>query len=319
MQDFRDATIVHLFKNKGGRLCCDNHRGISLLCIAGKILARLILNRLAKYISEIHLIPESQCGFVPGKSTTDSSFALQQLQEKCRLQNQDLYLLFMDLTKAFDTVNREALWLILEKAGCPGHFIRIIRSFHDNMKATVREGSDKSAPFSVTTGTKQGCILAPTLFSIFFSMMLHVAYKDSTDGIDIKSRFDLPLTSIATRHFNAENRVTMSTIRELLFADDCALAADTVEALQRLCDCFSSAARRFGLTISIKKTEVLYQPARGNAYVPPAIFIEGKQLKAVELFKYLGSIVSSFASPDAEITARIAKATSAFGRLTKRL
>ena len=319
VQDFRDATIVHLFKNKGDRLCCDNHRGISLLCIAGKILARLILNRLAKYISEIHLIPESQCGFVPGKSTTDSSFALQQLQEKCRLQNQDLYLLFIDLTKAFDTVNREALWLILEKAGCPGHFIRIIRSFHDNMKATVREGSDKSAPFSVTTGTKQGCILAPTLFSIFFSMMLHVAFKDSTDGIDIKSRFDLPLTSIATRHFNAENRVTMSTIRELLFADDCALAADTVEALQRLCDCFSSAARRFGLTISIKKTEVLYQPARGNAYVPPAIFIEGKQLKAVELFKYLGSIVSSFASPDAEITARIAKATSAFGRLTKRL
>ena len=97
------------------------------------------------------------------------------------------------------------------------------------------------------------------------------------------------------------------------------MAADSPEALQRLCDCFSSAARRFGLTISIKKTEVLYQPARGNAHVPPAIFIEGTQLKAVELFKYLGSIVSSNATHDAEITARIGKATSAFGRLTKRL
>lgn len=71
-------------------------------------------------------------------------------------------------------------------------------------------------------------------------------------------------------------------IRELLFADGCALAADSADALQRLCDCFSSAARRFGLTISIKKTEVLYQPARGNADVPPAIFIEGTQLKAVQ-------------------------------------
>jgi hypothetical protein len=150
-------------------------------------------------------------------------------------------------------------------------------------------------------------------------MMLHVAFKDTTDGINIKSRFDLRLTSIATRHFKAENRVFISTIRELLFADDCALAADSVEALQRLCDCFSSAARRFGLTISIKKTEVLYQPARGNAYTPLAIFIEGVQLKAVEIFKYLGSIVSNKASHDAEIAARIAKATSAFGRLTKRL
>ena len=150
-------------------------------------------------------------------------------------------------------------------------------------------------------------------------MMLHIAFKDTADGVNIKSRFDIRLTSISSRHFDAANRVCVSTIRELLFADDCALAADSVEALQRLCDCFSSAARRFGLTISIKKTEVLFQPARGNAYIPPAIFIEGKQLKAVEIFKYLGSIVSNVASHDAEITARIAKATSAFGRLTKRL
>ena len=247
-----------------------------MLCIAGKILTRLILNRLSKHISNIGLIPESQCGFIQGKSTTDSSFALQQLQEKCRLSNQDLFLLFIDLTKAFDTVNREGLWCILEKAGCPRHFVNIVRSFHDNMNATVREGSDKSSPFAVTSGTKQGCIIAPTLFSIFFSMMLHVAFKDAVDGIKIKSRFDVKLTSISTKHFDAKNSVTMSSIRELLFADDCALAAYTEEGLQRLCNCFSSAASRFGLTISIRKTEVLYQPACGNAYVPPKIFIEGQ-------------------------------------------
>ena len=86
-----------------------------------------------------------------------------------------------------------------------------------------------------------------------------------------------------------------------------------------LCDCFAAAARRFGLTISIKKTEALYQPAPGNMYEAPAITIEGKLLNAVDNFKYLGSIVSNDASFDAEITARIAKATAAFGRLSKRL
>ena len=319
IQDFKDANIVHLYKNKGDRSCCDNHRGISLLCIAGKIVTRLLLNRLFDHVVEIGLIPETQCGFYPGKGTTDMTFSLRQLQEKCKLHCQDLYILFIDLTKAFDTVHREGLWSILLKAGCPRHFVGIIRSFHDGMKVKVREGSVESPSFEVTSGTKQGCVIAPTLFSIFFSMMLLVAFKDSDDGIRIKSRPELRLCNITTGHFNAETKVIISNIRELLFADDCALVADSPEALQRLCDCFSKASQRFGLTISIKKTEVLYQPARGSDYVPPAIFIEGQQLKAVELFKYLGSVVSNDALLDADIIARIAKATAAFGRLTKRL
>ena len=318
-QDFKDADLVHLYKNKGDSKCCDNHRGISLLCIAGKIFARLHLNRLNKHIGNIGLIPESQCGFRPGRGTTDMVFALRQIQEKCKQYSEDLYLLFIDLTKAFDTVDRPGLWAILEKVGCPKRFVGLIRSFHEGMYVTVREGSDRSEPFEVTSGTKQGCVLAPTLFSIFFSVMLHVAFKDATDGIDIKSRFDRNPGSVKSSHFNAPTKVKLSTIRDLLFADDCALAACTQEALQRLCDCFATAARKFGLTISIKKTESLYQPALGNMYVPPAVTIEGEQLNAVENFKYLGAIISNCASIDAEINARIAKATSAFGRLTKRL
>ena len=319
VQAFKDAAIAHLYKNKGDRNCCDNHRGIALLCIAGKVLARLMLNRLIKHIDKIGLIPESQCGFRPNRGTSDMTFALRQLQEKCSLQGVDLHLLFIDLTKAFDTVNREGLWRILEKAGCPKLFVNIICSFHDGMKASVREGSGKSPSFGVTSGTKQGCVLAPTLFSIFFSMMLLVAFKDTSDGVDIKSRCDVGIGSIKSKHFDAPTKVTLSTIRDLLFADDCALAATSLEALQRLCNRFSAAARRFGLIISIKKTEALYQPARGEPYVAPVVTVEGKQLNAVKTFKYLGSTISNDSSLDAEITARIAKATAAFGRLTKRL
>ena len=96
-------------------------------------------------------------------------------------------------------VNNKGLWCILEKAGCPKHYVGIIRSFHDNMKATVREGSDKTAPFDVTCGTKQGCIITPTLFNIFFSMILYVAFKEAQDGIDIKSRFDVGLGHISNQ------------------------------------------------------------------------------------------------------------------------
>ena len=319
LNEFRDCNIIHLYKGKGDRLCCDNHRGISLLSIAGKILGRILLNRLIRHVESRNIIPESQCGFRANRGTADMVFALRLLQEKCKLKNQDLYLLFIDLTKAFDTVNREGLWCILEKAGCPKLFVTLIRSFHDDMKATVREGNEKATPFDVTSGTKQGCVLAPTLFSIFFSAMLSVAFKDCIDGVDIVSRFDRNLFDCKSSHFNATSKVSMSTIRDLLFADDCALAACSLESLQHLCDNFASAARRFGLTISIKKTEAMYQPPPGVSYEAPVVTIDGARLNAVSIFKYLGGIISNDASIDAEITSRISRATVAFGRLTKRL
>ena len=58
-------------------------------------------------------------------------FAARQLQEKCREQQQELYAVFVDLTKAFDSVDRSALWEVLLKSGCPPDFVSIIRSFHD--------------------------------------------------------------------------------------------------------------------------------------------------------------------------------------------
>ena len=94
--DFRDALIVALYKNKGSKADCGNYRDISLLSIAGKIFARIILNRLIA-VSEAN-IPEAQCGFRPGRSTVDMIFTVRQVQEKCLEQNLDLYPVFIDLT-----------------------------------------------------------------------------------------------------------------------------------------------------------------------------------------------------------------------------
>ncbi|VDL92058.1 unnamed protein product [Schistocephalus solidus] len=82
-QDFKDVTIVHLCKQKGNRQLCDNHRGISLLNIAGKIFARIILNRLNGHLEQ-GLLLESQCGFSRHRGTTEMIFATRQLQEKCQ-------------------------------------------------------------------------------------------------------------------------------------------------------------------------------------------------------------------------------------------
>ena len=87
-QEFKDASIVPIYKKKGDRAECGNYRGISLLAIAGKILTRILFSRLLKTVAN-DVLPEAQCGFRPKRGTSDMIFAARQLQEKCREQHQE--------------------------------------------------------------------------------------------------------------------------------------------------------------------------------------------------------------------------------------
>ena len=121
-------------------------------------------------------------------------FAGRQIQEKCREQKRDLLILFIDLTKAFDTVNRQALWRILSKCGCPEKFINIIKQLHDDMVGSVSVHGETTEKFGITTGVKQGCVLAPTLFGLFFAVMIRDVVNEidekHQDGILIRFRHD---------------------------------------------------------------------------------------------------------------------------------
>nr|VZI17162.1 unnamed protein product [Spirometra erinaceieuropaei] len=201
-QNFKYATILHLYKRKGSRQVCDNHRDISLLNIAGKIFVRLLLNRLNKHLEQ-GVLPESQCGFRRHRGTTDMIFAARQLQEKCQELRTHLYSTFVDLTKAFDTVNREGLWNIMQKFGCPERFTQMVRQLNDGMMARVTDIGAVSEAFAVTSGVKQGCVLAPTLFSLTFSAMLMDAYRDERPGIRIAYRRDGHLLNQRRMHFQS--------------------------------------------------------------------------------------------------------------------
>ena len=112
-KDLRDAVIITLYKNKGEKSDCSHYRGITLLFIAGKVLAMVLLNRLISTTAE-EILPKSQCGFRANRGTMDMVFILHQLQEKCREQNKGLHATSVDLTNTFDMVSRTGLWLILE-------------------------------------------------------------------------------------------------------------------------------------------------------------------------------------------------------------
>jgi hypothetical protein len=143
------------------------------------------------------------------------------------------------------------------------------------------------------------------------------AGKEVPEGIYIRFRTDGKLLNL--RRMTANTLVLEQLVREALFADDAALAVHSKEDLQLVIDRVSMATKRFGLTISIKKTEVMFQPAPNTIYEAPSIQIDNVELKVVDFFKYLGSILANDCSFDQEISHRIKQAASAFGKLYSRL
>ena len=99
-----------------------------------------------------------------------------------------LYVAFINLTKAFDLVSRDGLFKILPTVGCPPKLQSMIESFHSDTKGTVQFNGSSSEPFEIRGGVKQGCVLASTLFGIFFGMLLKHAFDTTTEGIYLRTR-----------------------------------------------------------------------------------------------------------------------------------
>ena len=223
-------------------------------------------------------------------------------------------MVFIDLSKAFDTVNRSTLWTLLRRYGCPETFVKIVKEFHDG---AVSIGGSATDPFEISHELKQGCDLAPTLFTLFLAALLSSVSEHLSTGVFIRTRSNGKLFKLA--RLKASTKTRELCIREVLFADDAAIVAHTLEDITEICKQFEQAATMFGLTINTKKTVTLYQPPSGQTLIDLHVEIYGTPLKAVKNFTYLGSTVASDNTIDVEINNRIQAASGAFGGLGKRV
>ena len=217
---------------------------------------------------------------------------------------------FVDFTKAFDSVNRNALWDIMKKMGCPPKFVAILKCLHRDMTVRILVDNELTSEIPYNNGVKQGCILAPTLFAIFAAAMFMHAFSDSPSGVSIRFRSNGSLFNLA--RLRSQSKCTTTLLHEFQYADDCALIADSEEALQDYIDSFADAASSFGLKINCKKTEVM---ALQNSAVRNPLSVNGTHLANVHSFKYLGSTVTDDCRMDKELDCRIQCATTSFGRL----
>ncbi len=95
------------------------------------------------------------------------TFVVWQLSEKVIEHRSKQFIIFVDLKKAYDSVPREALWVVMEKMGVPEYLTNIVKSFHEGIEAPVRVGEDLLEEIEVSKGLRQGCTMAPTLFNLY--------------------------------------------------------------------------------------------------------------------------------------------------------
>ena len=209
---WKNANIILVYKQKGALAECGNSRDISLLSVAGKVLAKIMLTSLLDHVVDL-VLPESQCEFRRGRSTIDMMFFARQLREKCREQHQDLYMAFVDQKEALDTVNRDLHWDILRKFGCTPNFIAIQQQFHSGMCAQVIMAGSQPTNFPVEVGVKQGCVLAPIILNLLLVAILLYFTVTSNHRIALEMGIILMVVSSTCDVSRPKPR--------LLFSDSC--------------------------------------------------------------------------------------------------
>ena len=139
---------------------------------------------MLRTISETILL-EEQNGFRIGRSCIDNVFMIKLIQKR-REFNLETHMAFLDLEKAFDSVNQNQLWQILNRRGIPYHLIEVIKSLHTNSSVQIDTGRKILEKICINQGVRQGCNLSPAPFNIYIDDLLR-NWKHKVDaGIVLK-------------------------------------------------------------------------------------------------------------------------------------
>ena len=156
-------SITCLNKNKGSRNDAANYRGLSIISTCSKIRASLVVNRIRNAYESIS---NCQFGFRSNRSTTDAIFIL---QNSIHLSSKPLFLFFIDLKAAYDWINRDMLFKILEIRIKSPILVNILKAFYTGTSAAIK-GS--KVFFQTITGCRQGGVESPVIFNIYLDFVL---------------------------------------------------------------------------------------------------------------------------------------------------
>ena len=288
-EDLSKSIFIALPK-KPGATECELHRTISLMSHIIKIILKVIMARARNKIRPE--IADVQCGFVEDMGTRNAIWMVRMLTERAIEMQKDLYMCFIDYTKAFDKVQHEELLRLLQTLDIDGKDIRLIRNLYWEQTACMRVDGDTSSFTNIQRGVRQGCVFSPDLFNFYSEIILREL--QDLQGFVIGGR-------------------NMTNLR---YADDTVLLAESKEQLQALLDKVVEESRKKGLTINCAKTQSMVV-CKSRAIPDCTLHIGTNQIEQVSKFNYLGSMISEDGRCDMEIKRRIGMAKGTFEKLGK--
>ena len=250
-----------IYKKKGSTKDPGNYRLIILAPLFAKLYEKILELKGSEMIHDGTLrIAFEQGGFMVGRSTFDSVFLLESLRDAQIKSNSKMFVGFLDLNKAFDSVNHKRLLRVLEEQQAPEQWINALRNLLAKRKMTLYDHF-----FHMLRGTAQGSPLSPQLFILFINPLIE-RLKASRRGTRL-----------------ADNQI----IPGLVFADDICLTADSLEDLQEMLDICQTWAEEYGMSFNTGKSELM-QLAGKIPDERPVALLAGKMMKWVPEYKYLG-------------------------------
>ena len=190
-----------------------------------------------------------------------------------------LYCAFVDYKKAFDSVDRIALWQKLQKYNLDGKFLVIVRNMYGQAKSCVRLNGNCSQFFKANVGVRQGENLSPVLFSIFLN--------DLTDFLSNAYNGMEHISNLAQQTFPDDDLIVYFKLYVLLYADDTVVFAESRDELQAALNGLFLYCKTWNLNVNSSKTKVVVFSKNKCTDTPVSTF--GDQVLGVEEdFVYLG-------------------------------
>jgi len=212
-----------------------NYRGITLISVPCKIYCYVLNRRLSAWLEENNILCDEQNGFRRERSCEEHIHSLYSVLNDRKISRKSSFVCFVDMRKAFDTVEHYLLWFKLQRAGLRGKFLTAIQSLYNDLKCTVRVNNELTPWFEVEAGVKQGCILCPSLFSVYIN--------------DLAERIN---------SLNCGITVDDIQLSILLYADDIALIAPDENSLQSMLNAVSEWCSTWKLSINVNKTKIIH-------------------------------------------------------------
>ena len=285
------ASITCLYK-RGLRSLAENYRGLSIIATLSKIVSAIVVNRIKDTYE--HILLHTQFGFRGNRSTNDAIFIIRHVLEKAKKSRTPLYVAFIDLKAAYDWIPREALMKCLEiRLNCP-RIVAVLKALYTDTSAFIK-GTTKV--FDTKVGCRQGAMESPTLFNIYMDFVIRIA-KHEVEKVcpdaGFKIKYCIP-NEVSPRELRKNARARgVSTITELLYADDQVIFAESIEELQTILKIYDKTFSRFGLKMSYAKTETMAFNVNETVMNQESLVnVGGTNLKNVRKFRYLGYTISN--------------------------